>query len=107
MLGSSSIPSFSFFLLLDISFVYIFSLFPEPLTELEKIKSLMIPSYYISFRKLLDRYPTSELNPFWLKNLFLVVLEQLGDSLEEIRGSASGGNMLLGGVPLMGQINTF
>uniref|UniRef100_K4D003 Uncharacterized protein n=1 Tax=Solanum lycopersicum TaxID=4081 RepID=K4D003_SOLLC len=27
-------------------------------------------------------------------NLFLVVLEQLGDSLEDIRGSTSGGNML-------------
>jgi hypothetical protein len=44
----------------------------------------------IELRKLLDRYPTSELNSFWLKNLFLVALEQLGDSLEEIRGSASG-----------------
>ncbi|KAG5575942.1 hypothetical protein H5410_056076 [Solanum commersonii] len=40
------------------------------------------------------RYPTSEPNSFWLKNLFLVALEQLGDSLEEIRGSASGSNML-------------
>nr|WGM71957.1 hypothetical protein RF2 [Wallichia oblongifolia]WGM71974.1 hypothetical protein RF2 [Wallichia oblongifolia]WGM72042.1 hypothetical protein RF2 [Wallichia oblongifolia]WGM72059.1 hypothetical protein RF2 [Wallichia oblongifolia] len=71
-------------------------------TELEKIKSLMIPSYMIELRKLLDRYPTSELNSFWLKNLFLVALEQLGDSLEEIRGSASGGNMLLGGGPTYG-----
>nr|YP_009241790.1 hypothetical chloroplast RF21 [Tofieldia thibetica]YP_009241807.1 hypothetical chloroplast RF21 [Tofieldia thibetica]AMQ13365.1 hypothetical chloroplast RF21 [Tofieldia thibetica]AMQ13382.1 hypothetical chloroplast RF21 [Tofieldia thibetica] len=68
-------------------------------TELEKIKSLMISSYMIELRKLLYRYPTSELNSFWLKNLFLVALEQLGDSLEEIRGSASGGNMLLGGGP--------
>ncbi|MCD9645248.1 hypothetical protein HAX54_034021 [Datura stramonium] len=41
-----------------------------------------------------DKYPTSEPNSFWLKNLFLVALKQLGDSLEEIRGSASGGNML-------------
>ena len=71
-------------------------------TELEKIKSLMIPSYMIELRKLLDRYPTSELNSFWLKNLFLVALEQLGDSLEEIRGSASGGNMLWGGGPAYG-----
>nr|YP_010729027.1 Ycf2 protein [Hesperantha coccinea]YP_010729045.1 Ycf2 protein [Hesperantha coccinea]WEA82006.1 Ycf2 protein [Hesperantha coccinea]WEA82024.1 Ycf2 protein [Hesperantha coccinea] len=71
-------------------------------TELEKIKSLMIPSYMIELRKLLDRYPTSELNSFWLKNLFRVALEQLGDSLEEIRGSASGGNMLLGGGPAYG-----
>nr|UJH20805.1 hypothetical chloroplast RF21 [Corybas cryptanthus] len=60
-------------------------------TELEKIKSLMIPSYIIEFQKLLDRYPTSELNSFWLKNLFIVVLEQFGDSLEEMWGSASGG----------------
>ena len=71
-------------------------------TELEKIKSLMIPSYMIELRKLLDRYPTSELNSFWLKNLLLDALEQLGDSLEEIRGSASGGNMLLGGGPAYG-----
>nr|WCF63871.1 Ycf2 [Paris delavayi]WCF63888.1 Ycf2 [Paris delavayi]WCF65679.1 Ycf2 [Paris delavayi]WCF65696.1 Ycf2 [Paris delavayi]WCF66023.1 Ycf2 [Paris delavayi] len=70
--------------------------------ELEKIKSLMIPSYMIELRKLLDRYPTSELNSFWLKNLFLVALEQLGDFLEEIRGSASGGNMLLGDGPAYG-----
>ena len=62
----------------------------------------MIPSYMIELRKLLDRYPTSELNSFWLKNLFLVALEQLGDSLEEIRDSASGGNMLLGGGPAYG-----
>ncbi|KAL3500201.1 hypothetical protein ACH5RR_039294 [Cinchona calisaya] len=63
-------------------------------TEFEKVKSLMIPSSMIELRKLLDRYPTSEPNSFWLKNLFLVALEQLGDSLEEIRGFASGGNML-------------
>ncbi|XP_042043463.1 LOW QUALITY PROTEIN: protein Ycf2-like, partial [Salvia splendens] len=61
-------------------------------TEFEKVKSLMIPSSMIELRKLLDRYPTSVPNSFWLKNLFLVALEQLGDSLEEIW--ASGGNML-------------
>nr|YP_010575694.1 Ycf2 protein [Xylanche himalaica]YP_010575702.1 Ycf2 protein [Xylanche himalaica]UZN42927.1 Ycf2 protein [Xylanche himalaica]UZN42935.1 Ycf2 protein [Xylanche himalaica] len=61
-------------------------------TEFERVKSLMIPSSMIELRKLLDRYPTSAPNSFWLKNLFLVALEQLGDSLEEIR--ASGGNML-------------
>nr|YP_009873518.1 hypothetical protein RF2 [Acer pentaphyllum]YP_009873540.1 hypothetical protein RF2 [Acer pentaphyllum]QKT28553.1 hypothetical protein RF2 [Acer pentaphyllum]QKT28554.1 hypothetical protein RF2 [Acer pentaphyllum]QKY63130.1 Ycf2 [Acer pentaphyllum]QKY63152.1 Ycf2 [Acer pentaphyllum]QNH84415.1 Ycf2 [Acer pentaphyllum] len=71
-------------------------------TEFEKVKSLMIPSYMIELRKLLDRYPTSERNSFWLKNLFLVALEQLGDSLEEIRGSAFGGNMLWGGGPADG-----
>nr|YP_010121606.1 Ycf2 [Pinguicula alpina]YP_010121622.1 Ycf2 [Pinguicula alpina]QRE78582.1 Ycf2 [Pinguicula alpina]QRE78583.1 Ycf2 [Pinguicula alpina] len=61
-------------------------------TEFEKVKSLMIPSSMMELRKLLDRYPTSAPNSFWLKNIFLVALEQLGDSLEEIR--ASGGNML-------------
>nr|ARD00410.1 hypothetical protein RF2 [Geum triflorum] len=71
--------------------------YSELQTEFERVKSLMIPSYMIELRKLLDRYPPSELNSFWLKNLFLVAVEQLGDSLEEIRGSASGGNMLWGG----------
>nr|YP_010723327.1 Ycf2 protein [Phalocallis coelestis]YP_010723345.1 Ycf2 protein [Phalocallis coelestis]WDW26697.1 Ycf2 protein [Phalocallis coelestis]WDW26715.1 Ycf2 protein [Phalocallis coelestis] len=61
-------------------------------TELEKIKSLMIPSYMIELQKLLDRYPTSELNSFWLKNLFLVALEEI----------QAGGNMLLGGGPAYG-----
>nr|YP_010014353.1 Ycf2 [Ochradenus baccatus]YP_010014373.1 Ycf2 [Ochradenus baccatus]QOI12860.1 Ycf2 [Ochradenus baccatus]QOI12880.1 Ycf2 [Ochradenus baccatus] len=69
--------------------------YSELQTEFEKIKSLMIPSYMMELRKLLDRYPPSELNSFWLKNLFLVALEQLGDSLEKIWGS--GGNMLWGG----------
>nr|YP_010458452.1 hypothetical protein RF2 [Loeseneriella lenticellata]YP_010458471.1 hypothetical protein RF2 [Loeseneriella lenticellata]UUA69957.1 hypothetical protein RF2 [Loeseneriella lenticellata]UUA69958.1 hypothetical protein RF2 [Loeseneriella lenticellata] len=73
--------------------------YSELQTEFEKVKSLMIPSYMIELRKLLDRY---ELNSFWLKNLFLVALEQLGDSLEEIRGSASGDNMLWGGGPAYG-----
>uniref|UniRef100_UPI0030E31653 Ycf2 n=1 Tax=Alisma lanceolatum TaxID=365730 RepID=UPI0030E31653 len=99
--------SILFFLLVAGYFVRIHLLFvsrasSELQTELEKIKSLMIPSYMIELRKLLDRYPISELNSFWLKNLFLVALEQLGDSLEEIRGSASGGNMLFGGGPSYG-----
>nr|YP_010419838.1 hypothetical protein RF2 [Leucosyke puya]YP_010419855.1 hypothetical protein RF2 [Leucosyke puya]USG53539.1 hypothetical protein RF2 [Leucosyke puya]USG53556.1 hypothetical protein RF2 [Leucosyke puya] len=76
--------------------------YSELQTEFERVKSLMIPSYMIELRKLLDRYPTSELNSFWLKNFFLVAREQLGDSLEEIRGSASGGNMLWGGGPTYG-----
>ncbi|PHT40415.1 hypothetical protein CQW23_19269 [Capsicum baccatum] len=63
-------------------------------TEFERVKSLIIPLYMIELRKLLDRYPIFEPNSFWLKYLFLVTLEQLGDSLEEIWGSASGGNML-------------
>ncbi|KAI9075989.1 hypothetical protein K1719_042061 [Acacia pycnantha] len=68
--------------------------YSELQTEFEKVKSLMIPSYMIELQKLLDRYPTSELNSFWLKNLFLVALKQLGDSLKKIWGSVSGGNML-------------
>nr|WJZ10347.1 Ycf2 [Neocinnamomum caudatum] len=75
--------------------LFVFRASSELQTELEKIQSLMIQSYMIELRKLLDRYPTSELNSFWLKNLFLV-------ALEEIRGSASGGNMLLGGGPAYG-----
>nr|YP_010690634.1 Ycf2 protein [Cartonema parviflorum]YP_010690651.1 Ycf2 protein [Cartonema parviflorum]WBU14345.1 Ycf2 protein [Cartonema parviflorum]WBU14362.1 Ycf2 protein [Cartonema parviflorum] len=88
--------------LVHIHLLFVSRVSSELQTELEKIKSLMIPSYMIELRKLLDRYPTSELNSFWLKNLFLVALEQLGDSLEEMRGSASGGNMLLGGGPAYG-----
>nr|YP_010975254.1 hypothetical protein RF2 [Plantago major]YP_010975280.1 hypothetical protein RF2 [Plantago major]UCS09012.1 hypothetical chloroplast RF21 [Plantago asiatica]UCS09038.1 hypothetical chloroplast RF21 [Plantago asiatica]WNX90906.1 hypothetical protein RF2 [Plantago major]WNX90932.1 hypothetical protein RF2 [Plantago major] len=45
-------------------------------TEFEKVKSLMMESSMIELRKLLDRYPTSEPNSFWVKNLFLVALEQ-------------------------------
>ncbi|CAI9119163.1 Ycf2 protein (plastid) [Oldenlandia corymbosa var. corymbosa] len=74
--------------------LFVSRVFSELQTEFEKVKSLMIPSSTIELRKLLDRYPTSEPNSFWFKNLFLVALEQLGDSLEEIRGSASGGNPL-------------
>nr|YP_010982165.1 hypothetical protein RF2 [Habropetalum dawei]YP_010982180.1 hypothetical protein RF2 [Habropetalum dawei]UZP15890.1 hypothetical protein RF2 [Habropetalum dawei]UZP15905.1 hypothetical protein RF2 [Habropetalum dawei] len=65
-------------------------------TEFEKIKSLMIPSYMIELLKLLDRYPTPEPNSFWLKNLFLVALEQLGDSLEAIRAGVSDGGPAYG-----------
>nr|QHB79507.1 hypothetical protein RF2 [Ruppia sinensis]QHB79508.1 hypothetical protein RF2 [Ruppia sinensis] len=98
--------SILFFLLVAgyfmIPLIFVSRAFSELQTELERIKSLMIPSYMIELRKLLDRYPTSELNSFWLKNLFLVALEQLGDSLKEIWGYASGGNMLLGGGPAYG-----
>nr|QJS52105.1 Ycf2 [Vicia bungei] len=66
-------------------------------TEFEQVKSLMIPSYIIEFRKLLDRYPTSEQNSFWLKDIFRVAREQLGNFLEERRGSPSGGDIPRGG----------
>nr|YP_006665824.1 hypothetical chloroplast RF21 [Elodea canadensis]YP_006665841.1 hypothetical chloroplast RF21 [Elodea canadensis]AEY84697.1 hypothetical chloroplast RF21 [Elodea canadensis]AEY84714.1 hypothetical chloroplast RF21 [Elodea canadensis] len=87
--------SILFFLLVAGYFLRIHLLFvsrasSELQTELEKIKSLMIPSYTIELQQLLDRYPTSERNSFWLKNLFLVALGQLVNSLEEIWGYASG-----------------
>ncbi|CAN1361280.1 Protein Ycf2 [Linum perenne] len=53
MLGSSSVQSFSF--LLDISFVEIFSLFPEDVVSCiqgsKRAKSLMIPLYTIELQK--------------------------------------------------------
>ena len=58
--------------------------------------------HMIELQKLLDRYPTSKLNSFWLKNVFLVTRKQLGDSLKEIRGSTFGGNILWGGGPTYG-----
>ena len=82
--------------------LFVSQAYSELQTEFEKVKSLMIPSYMIKLRKLLDRYPTSELNSFLLKNLFLVALEQLRDFIEEIRGYASSGNMLWGGGPAYG-----
>nr|YP_009568204.1 hypothetical protein RF2 [Sesuvium portulacastrum]YP_009568221.1 hypothetical protein RF2 [Sesuvium portulacastrum]QBE85991.1 hypothetical protein RF2 [Sesuvium portulacastrum]QBE85992.1 hypothetical protein RF2 [Sesuvium portulacastrum]UJJ81973.1 Ycf2 [Sesuvium portulacastrum]UJJ81990.1 Ycf2 [Sesuvium portulacastrum] len=110
-LGSPNVREFFYsilFLLLVAGYLvhthllFVFRASSELQTEFEKVKSLMIPSYMIELRKLLDRYPTSEPNSFWLKNLFLVALEQLGDSLKELRGSASGGNMLLDGGPAYG-----
>ncbi|CAJ1978174.1 unnamed protein product [Sphenostylis stenocarpa] len=82
--------------------LFVSRVYSELQTEFEKVKYLMIPSYMIKLRKLMDRYPTSELDSFWLKNLFLVALEQLGDSLEEIRSFDFGGNMLWGGGPAYG-----
>ncbi|KAL6529135.1 hypothetical protein OROHE_014879 [Orobanche hederae] len=46
-------------------------------TEFERVKSFMMESSMIELQKLLDMYPTSALNSFWLKNIFLVALEQL------------------------------
>lgn len=88
------------YLVHTLSFV---SQFNELQKEFEQVKSFMIPSYMIELRKLLDRYPPSELNSFGLlKNIFLVAREQLKNFLEERRGSASGGNMLRGGGPAYG-----
>nr|YP_010379028.1 hypothetical protein RF2 [Astragalus americanus]UCS40017.1 hypothetical protein RF2 [Astragalus americanus] len=70
--------------------LFVSRFYGELQTEFQQVKSLMIPSYMIELRKLLDRYPTSGLNSFWLKNLFLVAMEELGKFIEERRGSASG-----------------
>jgi hypothetical protein len=63
---------------------------------------LMIPSSMIELGKLLDRYPTSAPNSFWLKNLFLVALEQLRFSR-----SNTGFWRQHAWSRLWGQINTF
>nr|ATL62496.1 Ycf2 [Coptosapelta flavescens] len=69
-------------------------------TEFKKVKSLMMESSMIELRKLLDRYPISESNLFWLwlENRFLVPLEQLVDFLvdflKEILDSTSGGTLV-------------
>nr|YP_010832507.1 hypothetical chloroplast RF21 [Astragalus oxyglottis]WFG51945.1 hypothetical chloroplast RF21 [Astragalus oxyglottis] len=79
--------------------LFVSRFYGELQTEFQQVKSLMTPSYMIELQKLLDRYPTSTsgLNSFWLKNLFLVAMEELGKFIEERRGSASGSNMLWGG----------
>ncbi|KAL6586369.1 Protein Ycf2 [Orobanche minor] len=61
-------------------------------TEFERVKSLMMESSMIELQKLLDMYPTPAPNSFWLKNIFLVALEQLVNSLKAIwmLGSAYG-----------------
>nr|YP_009298777.1 hypothetical chloroplast RF21 [Pelargonium cucullatum]AJB98691.1 hypothetical chloroplast RF21 [Pelargonium cucullatum] len=65
-------------------------------TELKKVKSLMIPSYTIELRKLLDRYPPSELNSFGFKNIFLVVMEELKESLSVVGHMLEGGGRAYG-----------
>nr|YP_008994525.1 hypothetical chloroplast RF21 [Hypseocharis bilobata]AGV02953.1 hypothetical chloroplast RF21 [Hypseocharis bilobata] len=52
--------------------------YSELQTEFEKVKSLMIPSYTMELRKLLDRYPPSELNFF---DLFRVAMKEFIDYL--------------------------
>uniref|UniRef100_UPI0030E16942 hypothetical protein RF2 n=1 Tax=Selenicereus megalanthus TaxID=1195127 RepID=UPI0030E16942 len=53
-------------------------------TEFEKVKSLVIPSYTIEFKKLKNGYPPPKPNSFWLKELFLVVLLLIENSLFKI-----------------------
>uniref|UniRef100_A0A2K1ZPS9 Ycf2 N-terminal domain-containing protein n=1 Tax=Populus trichocarpa TaxID=3694 RepID=A0A2K1ZPS9_POPTR len=44
--------------------LFVFQAYSELLTEFKKVKYLMIPSYIIDLRKLLDKYSTSEMNSF-------------------------------------------
>nr|YP_009968158.1 hypothetical protein RF2 [Actinidia setosa]YP_009968177.1 hypothetical protein RF2 [Actinidia setosa]QMX77256.1 hypothetical protein RF2 [Actinidia setosa]QMX77277.1 hypothetical protein RF2 [Actinidia setosa] len=71
-------------------------------TEFEKVQFWLIPfsTSNIEFQNLLDSYPTSEPNSFWLKDLFLVALEQLVIFLEAIW--VSRGKVLLVGGPVYG-----
>nr|YP_009667401.1 ycf2 [Thalassia hemprichii]YP_009667434.1 ycf2 [Thalassia hemprichii]ATP74958.1 ycf2 [Thalassia hemprichii]ATP74991.1 ycf2 [Thalassia hemprichii] len=67
--------SIFFFLLVAGYFVGIHLLFVsrasrEFKTELEKIQSLVIPSYIMELQTLRDQYPPSEPLSFWFKNLF-------------------------------------
>ncbi|GLT53183.1 hypothetical protein SLA2020_264720 [Shorea laevis] len=74
MFGSSSIqpfPSSCCWISRSYTSSLCFSSLYELQTEFEKVKSLMIPSYMIELRKLLDRYPTSELITLLVKNRFL------------------------------------
>ncbi|KAK7371134.1 hypothetical protein VNO78_36851 [Psophocarpus tetragonolobus] len=64
--------------------LFVSRVYSELQTEFEEAKSLMIPSYIIELRKLLDRYPIPDLDSFWLTKLFLVVLEPVVDFLQLI-----------------------
>ncbi|KAL6492001.1 Protein Ycf2, partial [Orobanche gracilis] len=87
-----------FFLLLVVGYfvsthlIFVSQASSELQTEFERVKSLMMESSMIELQKLLDMYPTSTPNSFWLKNIFLVALEQLVNSLKAIwmLGSAYG-----------------
>lgn len=61
------------------------------------VKSLMIPPCMIELQKLLDKYSTFELN-FFLDKEYLSSCS----SLEEMRISILGGNMLWGDCPANG-----
>nr|QTI91210.1 Ycf2 [Echinocactus grusonii] len=70
--------------------IFVLRVSSELQTEFEKVKSLAIPSYTVEFLKLKNGYPPSEPNSFWLKELFLVVLELLADSLVQINEKMMG-----------------
>nr|ANQ38696.1 Ycf2 [Cynomorium coccineum]ANQ38697.1 Ycf2 [Cynomorium coccineum]ANS54317.1 Ycf2 [Cynomorium coccineum] len=81
---------------------FFFRAYSELRTEFEKVKIYMIESYIIELNKLMYRYPASEL---WLKNIFLVALEQLYYNFFK---DFSVGNMIFGkyfNINLMDLIN--
>ncbi|KAL6496105.1 Protein Ycf2 [Orobanche hederae] len=96
MFRSSSVQSFFLLLvagyLVSTHLIFVSQASSELQTEFERVKSLMMESSMIELQKLLDMYPTSAPNSFWLKNIFLVALEQLVNSLKAIwmLGSAYG-----------------
>lgn len=51
----------------------------------------------IELGKVVDRYGRCEVNCLWLKNVFVVGVEELGDCVEEIGGCGFGGKMVWGG----------
>lgn len=61
MLGGSSIQSFSFFSLLDISFVWIYTPFPEPLVWLHIILNTVAENLHSNLRKPLIDLQTNKL----------------------------------------------
>nr|QFG71460.1 Ycf2 protein [Mammillaria pectinifera] len=65
--------------------IFVLRVSSELQTELERAKSLAIPSYRVEFLKLKNRYPPPEPNSFWLKELFLVVLNELTYSLGQTK----------------------
>ena len=110
MFGNSIIQSFSFFLLLYISFIHIFSLFLEPIVGYRQSSKMSNLWWFRHTWLSCENFwiGISHLNlSLWLNNLFLVAREQLGDSIEEIWGSASSGSRLGWRSRLWGQINTF
>nr|YP_009557433.1 hypothetical protein RF2 [Kewa sp. GY-2019]QBC72106.1 hypothetical protein RF2 [Kewa sp. GY-2019] len=81
-LGSPNVREFFYsilFLLLVAGYLVrthllrVFRASSELQTEFEKVKSLMIPSYIIELRELLDEDPTSKPNSFRFRNIFNII----------------------------------
>nr|YP_009994282.1 Ycf2 protein [Cuscuta nitida]YP_009994341.1 Ycf2 protein [Cuscuta nitida]QNP08405.1 Ycf2 protein [Cuscuta nitida]QNP08406.1 Ycf2 protein [Cuscuta nitida] len=63
-------------------------------TEFKRLNSFMSSSSMIEFRKLLDKYPMSEANDFWLTNIIVIVREQLVYFLQKMQGFVFGVNKI-------------